>query len=100
MFFVVQAVLVLTLEATLGNRKQPSPTNIRKPSRSITKLSHLKARKSKYQELHHDGVVNTDVVSENHLRCKSNHLWQRYHVKKFLFMSLYLWEFLLLLIFF
>ena len=47
--------------------KQPSHANIRKPSRSVTKLSHLKARNSAHQKLHHDRDVDTKNVSVNHL---------------------------------
>ena len=60
----------------------PSYANIRKPSRSVTKLSHLKARNSAHQKLHHDRGVDTKNVSANHLRYKSNHLWWKYNVKK------------------
>ena len=83
----------------LNTHKQPSSANIRKPSRSVTKLSHLKARKSVHRKLHHDRGVDANNVSANHLRYKSNHLWWKYHVKKLLFMSSYLCEFLRLLIF-
>ena len=83
----------------LNTHKQPSHANIRKPSRSVTKLSHLKARNSAHQKLHHDRGVDTKNVSANHLRYKSNHLWWKYHVKKNLIFSSYLCEFLLLLIF-
>ena len=83
----------------LSTHKQLSHANIRKHSRSITKLSHLKARNSAHQKLHHDGGVDTKNVSENHLRFKSNHLWWKYHVQKNLIFSSYLCEFLLLLIF-
>ena len=83
----------------LNTLKQPSHANIRKPSRSVTKLSHLKARNSAHQKLHHDRGVDTKNVSANHLRYKSNHLWWKYHVKKKLIFSSYLCEFLLLLIF-
>ena len=83
----------------LNTHKQPSPANIRKPSRSVTKLSHLKACKSAHQKLHHDRGVDTDNVSANHLRYKSNHLWWKYRVNKSLFMFSYLWELMLLLIF-
>ena len=55
--------------------KQPSPTNIRKPSPSATKLSHLNAYKSAHQNLHHDRCVKTDIVFKNHLGCKQNQLW-------------------------
>ena len=34
----------------LNTHKQPSPANIRKPSRSVTKLSHLKARNLSHQK--------------------------------------------------
>ena len=83
----------------LNNHKQTSPANIRKSSRSVTKLSHLKAGNSAHQKLHHDRGVDTKNVSGNHLRYKSNHLWWKYHVKKNLIFSSYLCEFLLLLIF-
>ena len=83
----------------LNTHKQPSHANIRKPSCSVTKLSHLKARNSAHQKLHHDRGVDTKNVSANHLRYKSNHLWWKYHVKKKLIFSSYLCEFLLLLIF-
>ena len=33
----------------LNNRKQPSHANIRKPSRSVTKLFHLRARNTAHQ---------------------------------------------------
>ena len=67
----------------LNTLKQPSHANIRKPSRSVTKLSHLKARNSAHQKLHHDRGVDTKNVSANHLCYKSNHLWWKYHhVKK------------------
>ena len=48
----------------------------------FTKLSHLKARNSAHEKLHHDGGVDTKNVSANHLPYKSNHLWWKYHVKK------------------
>ena len=35
----------------LNNHKQPPPTNIRKPSRSVTKLSHLKVRNLSHEKL-------------------------------------------------
>ena len=38
----------------LNTHNQPSPANIRKPSRSVTKLCHLKTRNSAHQKLHHD----------------------------------------------
>ena len=82
----------------LNTHKQTSPANIREPSRSVTKLSHLKSRNSAHQKLYHDRRVDTNNVSVNHLRYKSNHLWCN-HVKKKLFLSSYLCEFLLLLIF-
>ena len=66
----------------LNTPKQPSHANIRKPSRSVTKLSHLKARNSAHQKLHHNRGVDTKNVSANHLRYKSNHLRWKYHVKK------------------
>ena len=84
----------------LNTHKQPSHAKIRKPSRSVTKLSHLKARNAAHQKLHHDRGVDTKNVSANHLRYKSNHLWWKYHVKKKKNFSSYLCEFLLLLIFF
>ena len=59
----------------LNTHNQPSPTNISKSSRSVTKLSHLKARKSAHQKLHHDCGDDTNNVSANHLRYKSIHLW-------------------------
>ena len=59
----------------LNTHKQPSPANIRKPSRSVTKLSHLKAHNSAHQKLHHDRGVDTNNASANHLRYKSNHTW-------------------------
>ena len=83
----------------LNTHNQPSPANIRKPSRSVTKLCHLKVRNSVHQKLHHDRGVDTKNVLANHLRYKSNHLWWKYHVKKNLIFSSYLREFLLLLIF-
>ena len=83
----------------LNTHKQPSHAKIRKSPRSITKLSHLKARNSAYQKLYHDRGVDTKNVSANHLCYKSNHLWWKYHVKKRSIFSSYLCEFLLLLIF-
>ena len=83
----------------LNTLKQPSHANIRKPSRSVTKLSHLKARNSAHQKFHHDRGADIKNVSANHLRYKSNHLWWKYLVKKKLIFSSYLCEFLLLLIF-
>ena len=83
----------------LNTHKQPSHANIRKPSCSVTKLSHLKARNSAHQKLHHDCGVDTKNILTSHLRYKSNHLWWKYHVKKILIFSSYLCEFLLLLIF-
>ena len=47
----------------LNTHNQPSPTNISKSSRSVTKLSHLKARKSAHQKLHHDCGDDTNNVS-------------------------------------
>ena len=49
--------------------------------------------------MHHDRGFDTNNVSANHLRYKSNHLWCKYQVNKFLFLSSYLSELLLLLIF-
>ena len=66
----------------LITHKEPSHPNIRKPSRSVTKLSHLKACNSAHQKLHHDRGVDTKSVSANHLRYNSNHLWWKDHVKK------------------
>ena len=85
----------------LNTHKQPLPANIPKQSRSVTKLSHLKALNSAHQILHDRGDrgVDTKNVSANHLRYKSNHLWWKYHVKKILIFFSYLCEFLLLLIF-
>ena len=83
----------------INTHKQPSPANICKPSCSVTKLFHLRAGNSAHQKLHHDCGVDTKNVSANHLCYKSNHLWWKYCVKKFLFLSSYLCEFLLLLIF-
>ena len=77
----------------LNTHKQSSPANIRKLSRSLTKLSHLKARNLAHQELHHDRGVDTKSVSANHVRYKSNHLWLKYHVNEFLFLSSYLVNF-------
>ena len=57
----------------LDAQRQASPTNIRKPSRSVTKLSHSKVRNSARQKLHH------------RLCYKSNHIWCKYHVKNFCF---------------
>ena len=85
--------------STLNIHKRPLLVNIRKTSRSDTKLSHLKARNSAHQKLHYDRDVDTNNVSENHLRYKSNHLWWKYHVKRCLFLFSYLCHFLLLLIF-
>ena len=82
-----------------------SANHFRKPSRSVTKLSHLKARKSAHHDrimtakLHHDCGLDTNNGSANHLRYKSNHIWWKYHVNKFLFLSSYLCKFLLLVIF-
>ena len=59
----------------LNTHNQPSHANIRKPSRCVTKLSHLEARNSARQKFHHDRSVDTKNVSTNHLRYKSNHLW-------------------------
>ena len=50
-------------------------------------------------KLHHDCGLDTNNVSANHLRYKSNHIWWKYHVNKFLFLSSYLCKFLLLVIF-
>ena len=83
----------------LNTHKQPWTANIHKPSRSVTKLSQLKAQNSAHQKLHYDRGIDTNNVSANHLRCKSNQIWWKYHVKKLLFLSSYLCEFLLLLIF-
>ena len=58
----------------LNTHKQPSPANLRKPSSSVTKLSHLKACNSAHQKLHHDRGVDTNNVSANHLRYKTNQL--------------------------
>ena len=66
----------------LNTLKQPSHANIRKLSRSVTKLCHLKARNSAHQKLHHDRGADTKNALANHLRYKSNHLWRKYHVKK------------------
>ena len=77
----------------LNTHKQLSHGNIRKPSRSVTRLSHLKARNSTHENLHHDRGVDTKNVSANHLRYKSNHLWWKYHVKENLILSSYLCEF-------
>ena len=63
-------------------------------------MSHLEVRKTAHQKLYRDDGVNNETVSEIHLRCKSNHVWWKYHVKKFLVMSSYIWEFLVLIIFF
>ena len=38
----------------LNTRKQPSPSNVRKPSYSVTKTTHLKAHKSALRKLHHN----------------------------------------------
>ena len=54
----------------LNTHNQPSPANIRKPSRSVTKLCHLKVRNSVHQKLHHDCGVDTKNVLANHLRYK------------------------------
>ena len=66
----------------LNSHKQPSYANIRKPSRSVSILSHLKARNSAHQKLHHDHGADTKNVLANHLRYKSDHLWWKYQVKK------------------
>ena len=58
----------------LNTLKQPSHANIRKPSRSVTKLSHLMARNSAPQKFHHDRGAGTKNVLANHSRFKSNHL--------------------------
>ena len=59
----------------LNTRKQPSHTNMCEPSYSVTKLSHLKARNSAHQKLHHDCGNDTKIVRSNYLRYKLNHLW-------------------------
>ena len=87
----------------LNTHKQPSPANIHKPSRNVTKLSHLKTHNPAHQKLLHDGGAYTKNVSANHLRYKWNLLWWKYHShqkKKKKNLSSYLLEFLLLLIFF
>ena len=86
----------------LNTHKQPSPANIHKPSRNVTKLSHLKTHNPAHQKLLHDGGAYTKNVSANHLRYKWNLLWWKYHShqKKKKNLSSYLREFLLLLIFF
>ena len=61
---------------------KPSPPNILKPPRSVTNSSHLMARNSAHQKLHHDCGADTENVSANHFCYKSNHLWGKYHVKK------------------
>ena len=50
----------------LNTHKQQSPANIRKPSHSAPKLSHLEARKSAHQKLNHDRGVDTNNLSANH----------------------------------
>ena len=77
----------------LNTHKQQSPANIRKPSCSVTKLSQLKAHKSANQKLHQDCGFDTNNESANHLHYKLNHLWWKYHIKKFLFLSSYLCNF-------
>ena len=72
----------------LSTYKQPSYANLCKPSRSVTKLSHLEFRNSAHQKLHHDHGVDTKNVSANHLRYKQNHFWWKYHVKKLLLINL------------
>ena len=72
---------------------------MRKAPRSITKLSHLKARNTEKQKLYHDRDGDTKNVPANHWCYKSNHLWWKYHVKKISIFSSYLCEFLLLFIF-
>ena len=67
----------------LNTHKQRSSANIRKPSRSVTKLSHLKDPNISHQKLHHYGGLDTKNILANHLRNKSNHLWWKHHVKKF-----------------
>ena len=52
----------------LNTHNQPSHANIRKPSRCVTKLSHLEDRNSARQKFHHDRSVDTKNVSTNHLR--------------------------------
>ena len=64
----------------LNTHKQQSPANIHKPSRSVTKLSCLKARNLSHQKLHHDRGVGSKNVLANHLRYKSNHLWWKYNI--------------------
>ena len=82
-----------------------SANHFRKPSGSVTKLSHLKARKSAHHDrimtakLHHDRGLDTNNVSANHLCYKSNHIWWKYHVNKFLSLSSYLCKFLFLVTF-
>ena len=88
----------------LNIRKQSSPTSIGKPFYSVTKLSHLKSRKSAHRKLHHDRGFNTDIVLENQIiksnhQIKSNYLWWKYHVNEFLLTYSYLFELLLLIIF-
>ena len=83
----------------LNNHKRLSPANIHKPSRSVTKLSQLMAHNSAHQKLHQGHGADTHNVSANHLHYKFNHIWWKYHVKKFLFLSSYLCKFLLLFIF-
>ena len=83
----------------LNTHKQQSPANKRKPSRSVAKLSHLKACNLSHQKLHHNRGVDSKNVLANHLCYKSNHLWWTYNVKKILIISSYLCEFLLLLVF-
>ena len=56
----------------LNTHKQSSPANIRKLSRSLTKLSHLKARHLAHQKLHHDRGVDTyggNTMSMNFYFC-------------------------------
>ena len=83
----------------LNTPKQPSHANIRKPSRSVTKLSHLKARNSAHQKLHHDRDVDTKNVSVNHLVINRIIYGGKIMSKKKSIFSSYLREFLLLLIF-
>ena len=42
---------------------------MRKSSRHVTKLSHLKTRKTAHRKLHHEGGVNSGTISKNNLRC-------------------------------
>ena len=87
----------------LNTRKQPSPANIPKPSRSVTKLSPLKARKSAHRKSHYDRGADNNNISTNHLRYKSNHLQIESFMAEIsrqeIFIYIFIREILLLLMF-